>query len=310
MNCNKRHKISFLIVLHFFVSNYFYAQSSDIVAAEDSLVKIYQKIVIAKNDSTRNNYNNDFDAFLFTTLKKPASKDYTFDKLKISIVSPNDGSFKMFNWNIPNDDLTNKYYCLVQIFEKNNNEVSVIELKDNTWLNTENNQAVYTDANWYGALYYQIVPLVKKNNKTYILLGWDGNDALSNKKIIETITVGKKNIKFGNSVFNEGKKTKKRVLFEFAKETNFSLKYYPELSSIVFNHLVPLTNQLEGSKSYYVPDLTFDAYTLEGTKWVYSENINFNAPKNTDNNFEKPLPANMNKKRDNINPLTGQPYQK
>ena len=40
---------------------------------------------------------------------------------------------------------------------------------------------------WYGMLYYKIVPVKIKRKKYYTLLGWDGNDKITAKKIIDVL---------------------------------------------------------------------------------------------------------------------------
>ena len=64
------------------------------------------------------------------------------------------------------------------------------------------------------ALYYKIIPVIKKNKTYYTLLGWDGNDMFSNKKIIEILEFKKSKLQFGNSMFvYPNQRTKKRLYF-------------------------------------------------------------------------------------------------
>ena len=292
----------------FFLFGNTHAQPINLQIAEDSLAGIYTKIAASKNDDEKNMLNTEFKNLLLSTLKNPNAINYPFDKLKIGKLSPEDQSFKMFGWNIPNNNLSNQYYCFVLVNKKEGKENTVIELVQDTSSKIEATQQFFSETNWYGALYYQLIPISKKNKKTYIILGWDGNNALSTKKVIETITVSKKGVKFGSPIFFKDKKFQKRVSLEFGKESNVLLRYYPEFKSIIFNHLVPLKPSMEGNKNFYAPDLTFDGYVFDGKKWIFKENIEFNAPKNQEEGFEKPTSPDMNKKRDSINPLTGKPY--
>ena len=56
----------------------------------------------------------------------------------------------------------------------------------------------YTD--WYGALYYKIIPFENGNKTEYLLLGWDGGTAGSNYKILDVLVLGKKSVRFGSPV--------------------------------------------------------------------------------------------------------------
>ena len=42
---------------------------------------------------------------------------------------------------------------------------------------------------------------------------------------------------------------------------------------MVFDHLMPESPNLEGLYSYYVPDLSYDSYVLDGNKWVFFEDV-------------------------------------
>ena len=112
-----------------------------------------------------------------------------------------------------------------------------------------------------------------KNKTIYTLLGWDGNDMFSNKKVIESMTINKKNkIQFGNSIFKypDGK-TKKRVIFQYNKKSYMSLKHkrIRKENYIVFDHLTPTSPHLKDFPDWYVTDLSFDAFKWDENKWIY-----------------------------------------
>jgi hypothetical protein len=145
----------------------------------------------------------------------------------------------------------------------------------------------YNKKNWYGALYYTIIPVKKDKAVYYTLLGWDGNNKFSNKKIIETMSFQSNgNIKFGLPYFiYPNGKTKRRVVFQYNKQSYMSLKYFKERKEelIIFDHLIPKSPQLEGMYDWYVTDLSFDAFKLENEKWVFIGQVNKNSKKDSKN---------------------------
>jgi hypothetical protein len=141
---------------------------------------------------------------------------------------------------------------------------------------------------WYGALYYKIIYTKYKRRKTYTLLGWDGNTALSNRKIIDIIMINGKNVKFGLPVFQEDKGLKHRILLEYAEDAAVSLRYYDSIKHIVFDHLVPPNSTLEGQFEFYGPDFSTDAYMFEKGKWRFIRNFEARNDKEEQKKLKKP----------------------
>ena len=76
------------------------------------------------------------------------------------------------------------------------------ELHDKT--NGTDEYASYGDSTWYGAVYYEIVPLHAKKDTCYLLLGWDGNNWMSKKKLIEPISFNSNGkIHFGQKILKD-----------------------------------------------------------------------------------------------------------
>ena len=52
-----------------------------------------------------------------------------------------------------------------------------------------------------------------------------------------------------------------------------SLTYNEERQKIIFDHLSPESPTMEGFKEFYVPDMSYDAFKMDGNKWVLEEDI-------------------------------------
>lgn len=217
--------------------------------------------------------NDNFATTLKKILKKPSSFNHHFDSLKTISILKND-NLKIYNWAVPFHDGTYKYFAFVQL-KIDDEHFKLIELTDKSDEITKPQYKTLTPENWYGALYYEIITNKKLGKNIYTLLAWDGNNLLTNKKIIEVMVVDNNGkVKFGYPIFNMEKRTQKRVIFEFADNAVMSLKYHKKSKQIVFDYLVPSSSKLKGIYEYYGPALNrFDALILEKKKWKYKEDI-------------------------------------
>ena len=136
--------------------------------------------------------------------------------------------------------------------------------------------AITNNNKWFGALYNKIIIKKTKSKTYYTLLGWDGNDKFSQKKIIEVLTFDANNGTpiFGADIFNFERKYPKRVIFEYSASCSMSLKFSNVKDSIVFGHLAPTSAQLEGQFQYYCSDMSFDGFGFKKGKWNYGTDIN------------------------------------
>lgn len=236
-------------------------------------------ILKGKTDEIRSASNIKFKSLLLEALKEPEAFYYPFDSLKtIARMTPEDNAFHIFNWNFPKTDGTFEYFAVLhqKISEKKKSPETykVIDFKDHSHLinNPEGNSS--GPDNWFGAHYYKLFTLNYKKEKFYFLLGLDWNDLMTNKKVIEVITIQNNgNIKLGSPIFEMGKKTLKRVIFEYSDQAVMSLKFMDEEKRIVFDHLSPSNPALKDQHQYYGPDFSFDAYNWKKGKMIYQQDI-------------------------------------
>ena len=253
------------------------AQSAieNIKSFEDSLVTSLEQIRTAETLKEKFVLNIRFENTLRKALRYDEAFTYKFDDLSkvMSTKTSPDNAFRIFNWNIEVPGIQEHYFfCLVMKYDSRKGEYVIIELFDKSKYATRVEYTLYNEKKWFGALYYEIIPVKKGLNTTYTLLGWDGNNRMSNKKIIETMAFqGRDKIKFGLPIFKQDDGTKRRVVFQYSKKATISVKYklIKRKEYIIFDHLSPMSGQLAGIPDYLVPDLSFDAFVLENGKWKY-----------------------------------------
>lgn len=243
-----------------------------LVAAELKLEKKLNALRASRDANEIKRLNQTFKAELEATFGINGFFDYPFSKLTTmgSITSP-DKVFRFFNWNIENEDQTHTYYCYIAHYH--NNKLIVTELTDNSFMLPPRPEETLEYDNWYGALYYQIIPTKRKNKQMYTLVGWDGNSSFSDMKILDVLYFSGSKPKLGYPIFKNEEGLHKRIFFEFKKNTVMTLRFEPSRDMIVFDHLSPESPSLVGVYSYYVPDMSYDAFEWNGTFWQHKSDV-------------------------------------
>ncbi len=271
--------------------------SQDFPGLESMMVPLQHIIGNGDTDEERVAASASFRSKLIDILDAPGGTDYPFNNLaKLGKVSSPDGAFRLLGWNVPMNNGTYSYYVFV-VFPEGK---GYVELLDNATLTHDDELRSYSAEEWYGALYYAIQPVQWKNDKYYVLLGWDGNSKTSNKKVIETMQIQKKGrITFGKQVFGSEKGVRYRRVFEYAKDVQMTLKYLPEKEAFIFDEMQPRLGYAVGNYAYYGPGTTHNAYRLVKGVWELELNTDMSRPKSEEgkSQFNFPDRPDLNKIR-------------
>ena len=136
---------------------------------------------------------------------------------------------------------------------------------------------IATNLDWFGAVYYKMIEKEAFGRKYYTLLGYDENNTVSNKKVIEVLSFYDGEPKFGGSYFSFKtnslqQKFGKRYIMEYKNSASPRLTFDTEQDMIVFEHLVSETG--EPSKKWtYIPDGDYEGLKWANGKWVYIEKV-------------------------------------
>ena len=243
---------------------------------QDTLIQLQKDLYSSKEEYKRSAISGKMISILRNALTLEESFNYGFDSLKeIGHLASADHFFNLFTWDVRHTDGTYDYYGLIQLKSINHQPCKVYTLVDKSSEVRNPETMVGDPSKWFGMVYYKIIPFKFHRKKYYALLGWDGNDKLTSKKIIDVVTFqSRDNLpKFGADVFVLERKTVKRVIFEYGAQAVMSLKYEEENKRIVFDHLSPSQPKFEGQFQYYGPDFSFDCLKLKEGKWQYQADI-------------------------------------
>ncbi|MDI1355236.1 MAG: hypothetical protein PSX36_09970 [bacterium] len=268
---------------------------------EVELAALQQKTFHSSKENERMEGNKEFLRLWEDIVERPEILDYSFDLLKdISVLTAPDKKFKLITWNLYKNDGTHAYFGYLLVnnskrvkkgFLKYETEEAFesFKLVDRSMTVKSPETYVGTPEKWFGMLYTQVIDC----GDYYTLIGWDGNDKLTQRKFIDVLSFRSDGSPiFGKDVFKMPRKNPRRVMFEYSTEVAMSLKYSEKSNRIVYSHLS--SNQegslLEGQFQFYGPDGSFDALELKKGKWVTVEDIDARNEKNKNDNVKKPNP--------------------
>jgi len=237
-----------------------------------TLGNLFRRLPISREDAERIRINDSIKLFIENYAGSDTVFTHKFTNLRnLGQILSHNSQLKILTWNLLLDSSRSRYYCYFIHRSGKENFVNKIEgpyreepVRDDT---------IYSESDWYGALYYDLRD-VKKDKLTYwVLLGIDyGNPSIS-RKIIDILSFtpdGK--IILGKKLFVSGNVLKYREVLEYSSEAVISLKFRND-KSIVFDHLVPVSPALKGKKEFYAPDYSYDAYNLEKGMWRFKTNV-------------------------------------
>lgn len=211
---------------------------------------------------------------LVSILKIKNSYQYQLDSLlPMQILNSPDNKFRIFTWFVINDNQQYRYFGAIQM---NSDTLSLFPLVDYSEFIEKPEAQTVDNNNWYGALYYQIVPVKQKKKTYYMLLGSNGFTLVSNKKVMDVLWFSEDNKpRFGAPLIQKDNKTLNRFILEFSNDTWAALRYVPEETKIIYDHVLPNDEDLVGFFSQYLPDGTYEGFQWKKGKWQHIDMIEY-----------------------------------
>ncbi|MFA6261602.1 MAG: hypothetical protein WC760_09050 [Bacteroidia bacterium] len=247
--------------------------------AEIRLIGLGTNMIQSGDESMRLFNGRSFLITLSRALRIKNSYFYRFDSLNCaSILYSPDDAFRIITWNVVLNNETFHYFGVIQL-----NPVFMKSIKD-----TSNLRSVYPLIDrssqirnpmdttlgpefWYGANYYQIIPVMNKGKKAYTLLGWNGSTMMTNKKIVDYLFFDLNRPRFGAPVFDlkdpRYKRLPSRLIFEFSNQATMTLKYSVKKKFLIYESMVPPRPQDYGHPETYLPDGSFDYLIYKKGIW-------------------------------------------
>lgn len=247
------------------------------------LTHAMQALAKATDDAARDSISHGIKRTLGALLGAAGGMRADLSQVPISKVDAPDGRFRLITWNVPRNDGSHRYEGF--LLQVDGRRETLYELRDMTQELAEPGPLELGAERWYGALYYDVVP-VKRGNKTYYtLLGWKGHSNVETRKVIDVLHFRGTKPRFGAPIFQPppppsnkpaavtARSKAHRILFGYSHEATMTLRREDGDARIVFDHLSPLRPELAGQRAFYGPDLSYDAYTWRKDHWAYERDV-------------------------------------
>lgn len=261
----------FLSISVYAQDNTLFIEEEDVLASEFNNLFENDGIRYTKTDNEKDSLNAIILNYFEKILKQNGSFEYPFSTIKkIGNIYSEDKNVRIITWNIKYKNGEYKYFGFLQHVNKKKKRIDTWMFVDESHLMPEPEKLNLYHNHWFGALYYQIIEVKNMGRKYYTLIGWDGNNYLSQKKIIDVLYFsGSGKPKFGKNIFKLDKKRKnyKRVIFEYNSQIVMSLQYDKQYKKIIFDHLRPEPKSMVDHYEFYVTDGSYDALEFSGGKW-------------------------------------------
>lgn len=264
------------------------AQNADLLTLRDSLRLWSGQLKTERDPSRVHDISLKMEKALTAAYNGKSSLGPELDSLPhVGQVSPVNQAFRLVNWNTIDTTGRITYHAVVVHPGPQKLWVTTV-LRDSTDLADGLDTRKIGPDQWYGALYYKAIVSTWKKKTLYTLLGWDGHDQLTNRKLIDLIGFEKGRPVFGAPVFKADKKTRYRLIYEYGEEATMLLRYDDKLGMIVMDHLAPKEPYLKGNYQYYGPDMSHDALDFVDGKWVLITDIDARNRKERGKKYNQP----------------------
>jgi len=239
-----------------------------------TLENLFIRLRQAEKNETRITINDSIRSIIDSYSVSDSVFSHRFSSVKfLGQVTAPDSLVKIINWNMIVNDGISRYYCNIIRREDRKAKPILYRLDAPYNSNGISEEKNYSQADWYGALYYDLKPFNFNGSVKYAILGIDYGNTFITRKFIDVLSFdGNGNLQFGLKCFTDGKNVSQRVLFEYSSSAVMSLRFEAD-DMIVFDHLSPFSPELKGNRQFYGPDFSFDAYKFEKGMWWLKSDI-------------------------------------
>ncbi len=223
------------------------------------------------NDASQDSLNNLVKADLRALLDTDNGLTADFSDVRITHVDAPDGAFRLFTWNLPRADGSHLYEGF--LLARTGQGQTLYELRDMTPKIPSPEVPELGPDRWYGALYYEVVPVQKGGKEYYTLLGWKGYSKAETRKVIEVLSFKNGKPRFGAPLFGKGKLKAMRKVFGYSAQATMTLRWDKSMEGILLDHLSPSRPDMEGQRAFYGPDMTQDVYFWHKGEWWFGPDM-------------------------------------
>ena len=262
-------------------------------AHQQRLVQLLERVAAAPTDNERYLASEEAVDALCDALDEQGSERWTW-KLpqSASVLTSADGRLRIFTWAVVRDNGDFECFGAVQYYNDRNEAYEHAALHDKSEDIMNREESLLSADNWLGAIYQDIIQTTAGDRTYYTLLGWNGVDNLTDRRVIEPVTMRGGVPQFGAPVFRR-ERNLRRVVLEYRGDAAVQMAYGDQILEevarervkvkgryrtvekrkeskekvIIFDDVEPQIEGMEGLFQYYVPSGQELAYAWVDGKW-------------------------------------------
>lgn len=272
------------------------AQNRELMALhQQRLAELLMRTASAPTDNERYLASEQAVGELSAALEEEQSEQWKWQLPKVaSVLTSPDGLLRIFTWAVVRDNGEFECFGAIQYYNDREEEYQYSLLNDKSEEIMNREESLLTPANWLGAVYQELIQTSHAGKTYYTLLGWNGVDNLTERKIIEPVILRGGTPQFGAPLFRR-ERNLRRVVLEYRNDAMVSLSYeeqfveeverervkvkgtnrhrtiekrkYHKEKMIIFDEVEPQVQGMEGLFQYYIPSGLELAYAFIDGKW-------------------------------------------
>lgn len=239
---------------------------------EASLGMLAYLIINDSLDVSRFAAVKEFIPKLVTALKTKNSFQYPFTQLQsyISILYPPDSTFRIITWQVQGEGEFQNFGAI----QMNEEALKLYPLIDRSETYADIEDKILKPTEWFGAIYYRLMPLKKKKRNTkYVLFGFDNFNPMTKRKVLDILSFDSEGKPvFGAPVFEYDDGTvKNRMVMEYFSGATTTLNYDKERKKIIYDHLI--THNDKNGDALRVSDGSYEGFEFKKGKLKHIDKV-------------------------------------
>ena len=272
-NIKSKAKPLIILALCCFFTCSAYSQS-DTLSTSETLERLFGRLITEREDFVRLSINDSIKVIVEEVVMEDSIFNFNFTNVRfLGQITSTDSIIKVVSWNLNLRNEPGKYFCYVIKRNEPDKPNSIYKLTTDYSLTDVSKFTIYSQEDWYGALYYEVRPTIINEEKRWIALGINYSNPLITKKMIDVISFNSdEEIEFGVPIFAFSDELINREVFQYSADAAMTLRFF-DYNTIVFDHLVPFAPEFADKMEYYGPDFSHDAYIFENGVWNFKLDI-------------------------------------
>ena len=184
-------------------------------AHERRLAGLLERVASAPTDNERYLASEEAVDALRDALDEPGSERWRWTLPRsASVLTSPDGRLRVFTWAVVRDNGEFECFGAVQFYNERTEAYDYAVLHDKSEEIMNREESLLSADSWLGAIYQDIIQTTAGDRTYYTLLGWNGVDNLTDRRIIEPVMMRAGVPQFGAPVFRR-ERNLRRVVLEY-----------------------------------------------------------------------------------------------